>query len=108
MPIAEVAKRFGLDPKWIEAVQKAEGGEDALVKAVRRSVPTCADYAQALDITARSIVHRLSDYVKERWLVDFVHFLGARWAPVGADNDPHGLNANWVPNVLDALHARNA
>jgi hypothetical protein len=30
----------------------------------------------------------------------FVAFWGARWAPVGAENDPHDLNRHWVPNVV--------
>lgn len=30
---------------------------------------------------------------------EFVVFLGNRYCPVGADNDPDNLNKNWVPNV---------
>ena len=30
---------------------------------------------------------------------DFIAFLGKRYAPVGAKNDPEGLNQNWVKNV---------
>ena len=30
---------------------------------------------------------------------DFVTFLGKRYCPVGADNDPQGLNRHWVKNV---------
>lgn len=30
---------------------------------------------------------------------EFVVFLGARYCPVGADNDPQGLNKHWVKNV---------
>lgn len=30
---------------------------------------------------------------------DFIEFLGSRYAPIGADNDPTGLNKNWVGNV---------
>jgi len=30
---------------------------------------------------------------------DFISFLGARYAPVGAANDPNGLNSNWIRNV---------
>ena len=30
---------------------------------------------------------------------DFISFLGARYCPVGASNDPRGLNKNWVRNV---------
>jgi len=30
---------------------------------------------------------------------DYIKFLGSRYAPVGADNDPSNLNQNWVRNV---------
>lgn len=37
----------------------------------------------------------------DRWnkVGDFIEFLGARYCPVGADNDPTGLNRHWVGNV---------
>jgi hypothetical protein len=78
---------------------KAEGGPDAFVRAVRCSIPNTADYAEARSIALTTIQHRLWDYAMQD-VATFVSFLGARWAPIGADNDPHGLNANWVPNVL--------
>lgn len=39
-----------------------------------------------------------------RWVTaqdrrDFIGFLGDRYCPVGADNDPHGLNRHWKGNV---------
>jgi len=30
---------------------------------------------------------------------DFIVFLGSRYCPIGAENDPTGLNKNWVKNV---------
>jgi hypothetical protein len=30
---------------------------------------------------------------------EFVAFLGKRYCPVGADNDPEGLNKHWIKNV---------
>lgn len=30
---------------------------------------------------------------------DFIAFLGRTYCPVGASNDPRGLNVNWVKNV---------
>lgn len=41
---------------------------------------------------------------KERWKnnnegMNFIEYLGNRWAPIGAENDPEGLNVNWIPNV---------
>ena len=37
---------------------------------------------------------------------DFIKFLGSRYAPIGAKNDPHGLNKNWVGNVHAILERR--
>lgn len=96
--VQEKAHFFGLDPALIQAVRNAEGG--ALLKAVRCSVPTCKDEAQALEITCRTAVHRMRDYVEHQGLnADFVAFWSKQWAPVGAENDPKGLNVNWPTNV---------
>ena len=40
----------------------------------------------------------------DRWVKagkhgDFIEFLGRRYCPVGAKNDPRGLNRHWVKNV---------
>lgn len=40
----------------------------------------------------------------DRWVAagskgDYIAFLGARYCPVGADNDPKGLNKHWIGNV---------
>lgn len=37
---------------------------------------------------------------------DFIEFLGSRYCPVGAANDPTGLNKNWVKNVKRILEKR--
>lgn len=34
---------------------------------------------------------------------DFIVFLGNRYCPVGASNDPTGLNKNWISNVKRLL-----
>jgi hypothetical protein len=40
----------------------------------------------------------------DRWVKagrkgEFIVFLGNRYCPVGAENDPNGLNKNWIKNV---------
>ena len=40
----------------------------------------------------------------DRWVKagskgEFIEFLGNRYAPIGVDNDPNGLNKHWIPNV---------
>lgn len=43
-----------------------------------------------------TIKHALRDFKGEG---DFISFLGSRYCPIGASNDPRGLNKNWVNNV---------
>ena len=94
--VLRIAKRFGVDPKLIQAVVTAEGD---IFKAVKCSVPTVRDREQALEITCRSAAHAMSDFLKQSNPVGFVSFWAARWAPVGAENDPTSLNQNWPKNV---------
>jgi hypothetical protein len=43
-----------------------------------------------------TIKHALRDWNGQG---DFIAFLGSRYCPIGAENDPTGLNKNWVKNV---------
>ena len=43
-----------------------------------------------------TINHALRDWNGKS---DFIVFLGSRYCPIGAKNDPLGLNKNWVFNV---------
>ena len=96
--------------KLIDAMVKAEGGEHAFLVAVRCSLPRTKDYKEARLIAANTIAHHLWDWMIQSHGPDmgdhlpaFVIYLGSKWAPIGADNDPTNLNRNWVPNVLAAL-----
>lgn len=44
-----------------------------------------------------TINHALKDYNGNE--EGFIEFLGGRYAPLGAGNDPTNLNRNWVKNV---------
>lgn len=98
--VQQAAHAFGVDPALIQAVVTAEGGLQALVRAVQCSMPDVQTVDLALRVTCRSAAHAMSDFVKTRAATDFVTFWAARWAPRGAANDPTGLNANWPRNVL--------
>ena len=103
--VLKAARHFGIDPALIQAVVRAEGN---IVKAVSISFPSVTTLDQALDITCRSAVHAMSDFLQTPQTSlstaslqeQFVRFWAARWAPVGVANDPHGLNHNWPGNVL--------
>ena len=94
--VLAAATQFGLDPRLVQAVVNAEGN---IVKAIQCSIPSITTRAQAIDVLCRSAVHAMSDFVRTGHAASFVSFWGARWAPLGAANDPHGLNANWSKNV---------
>jgi hypothetical protein len=95
--VAKVSKQFGVDAALIQAVVNAEGN---ILKAVQCSIPSVTTREQALEVTCRSAAHALSAYVAANDAEGFVAFWGAKWAPIGAKNDPHDLNRNWSLNVL--------
>jgi len=91
------AKRWGLDARLLQAVVTSEGD---ILRAVQCSLPNTRTRQDALDITCRSCVHALRDFVVSYGFgPTFIEFWGHRWAPDGAANDPHGLNKNWILNV---------
>lgn len=95
-----VAKEVGLTPfatRLLLAIRAQENGGEGREWGVL-SVPAATCEAQAR-VCARSIINN-----NERWYHagmpgEFVEFMGERWAPTGAENDPKGLNKNWAPNV---------
>lgn len=102
--VARIAKKFGVDPALIQAVVKAEGN---ILKAVQCSIPSITTREEAIEVTCRSAAHALSAYVSANDAEGFVAFWGAKWAPVGAKNDPNNLNRNWPLNVLRLWKAKN-
>jgi len=91
-----IAEEWRLDERLVQAVVNAEGN---IVRAVQCSVPTVVTRVDALDVLCRSLVHAMQDYVRAT-PEHFVEFFGARWAPLGAGNDPTHLNEHWVANVF--------
>lgn len=75
------------------AIYKAEGGSKTnhpygILAKYKKTTPRQA--------CINTIKHALRDWDGKG---DFIVFLGSRYCPVGAANDPTGLNKNWVKNV---------
>ena len=86
---------YGSDDWYILlAIRKAENGREGLEFGVMN--PRANDLDSQAGWCAASIVKN-----RERWdgTGDFVAFMGRRYCPVGAENDPDGLNRHWVKNV---------
>jgi hypothetical protein len=76
-----------------DAIYIAEGG-----KKTSHAYGILAHYKKTSPRQAciNTINHALRDWNGKG---DFVVFLGGRYCPIGAKNDPKGLNANWTKNV---------
>lgn len=95
--VKRIARHFGVDAALIQAVLVAEGN---IIRAVQCSLPKVTTREEAIEVTCRSAVHAMSDYIKTNDGPGFVAKWAEKWAPNGAKNDPRGLNAHWPTNVL--------
>jgi len=48
---------------------------------------------------ASTVQKHYDRWVKGGRIGSFISSLGARYCPIGADNDPTGLNTHWIKNV---------
>jgi len=76
-----------------EAERGRKGFEFGVVKAKDTDLKTQCKYACE---TIKNNFQRFKEQESEQ---DFIVFLGKRYAPIGAENDPNGLNQHWVHNV---------
>ena len=82
----------------VTAIWHAEGAEKAVKPFGILSIP-CAGYADCRRICRNTVRNN-----HRRWLAagaegDYLTFLAKRYCPVGASNDPQGLNRHWLKNV---------
>ncbi len=105
-----VADEFGIDPRFLAALREAEGGGPGREYGVL-SVPA-PSYEDQVTIAARTIANTIGRYEAEtgqaavgldgRYTDDFARYFSARYAPIGAENDPQGLNRYHLANLLAA------
>ena len=100
--ILRAAKRNNLRPELyplLMAIRRAENGRAGRElgilhpRAIDTNMDTQAGWAAA------TVQKNYDRWLKAGQPGEFITFLGARWAPVGAANDPTNLNRNWVRNV---------
>ena len=81
------------DAQIADAIYLAEGGPKALYAY---GVLKHYRHTSARQACLNTIAHARRDYKDSG---DFILFLSKRYAPIGAANDPRGLNKNWIKNV---------
>lgn len=99
-----------VDVAFIMAIRQIEnGGPGKEFGVLSVSAPT---YADQLRICVSTVAHRLESYTvnpltrnpfgRVTYNPKWIAYFAAIWAPGGVQNDPNGLNKNWLPNVLKA------
>jgi hypothetical protein len=99
--INSVADAYGLDEKsrrLLYAIRKAENGaqgkEFGVLNSEAMRFADDPDPAKSFKIQAMWA----AGTIKKRFKGDLKSFAD-RWAPIGAENDPEGLNKNWLKNI---------
>ena len=82
----------------VDAIYFAEGGPKAKIPYGILSVRVSSK-EEARSVCYGTVKNNYARWLKSGQRVPFLEFLGARYCPVGATNDPNGLNRHWVKNV---------
>ena len=89
------ANAYTLD-EWADAIRKAENNANYGILSIK-----CDNEAQCRQYCKNTVYNTIIKYRSTRCKEgeDDLSCLSRRYAPIGADNDPEGLNANWKKNV---------
>jgi len=93
-PMAHATPDF---EKMADVIYKIEGAEKTRHPFGVLSVP-CKGYDECRRITVNSLKNSWKRYQKTDKTIPFDQHFANRWCPVGAENDPQGLNKNWLYN----------
>ena len=92
--------------KLADAIFLAEGGYNAEYLYGIRSVnyDTEQEARRICLNTIKNNRKRFAEYGYKNYKT-YLEFLASRYCPVGAKNDPNGLNKNWIKNVIFFLNS---
>jgi len=83
----------------VNAIYKAEGGKKTKYPYGIVSIDTKGDEEYARKICYNTVRNNKVRFKNQTKYKDYIEFLGSRYCPIGASNDPNNLNKNWVTNV---------
>ena len=113
--IRDAASRASVDPRFLGALRRAEnGGPGREFGVLSVPAPTYEDQVRLAAASIRRNVERFEatgcvavDPATGRYSEEFIRFFSNRYAPVGAANDPTGLNQHHARNLI-RLYAQAA
>ena len=83
----------------VNAIYWAEGGSNTRYPYGIVSINTNGNASYARKICMNTVRNNKKRFLAQTKFKDYIEFLGSRYAPIGAKNDPNNLNKNWVKNV---------
>lgn len=92
--------------KIVDAIKKVENSEKYPygIKSIKIKGDTQEEReAYARKICRNTVVNNYERWQKAGKTNNYISFLGSRYAPVGAPDDPRNLNSNWVKNLKSLL-----
>jgi hypothetical protein len=106
--IAREGNRTGVDPSLLIALRRTEnGGPGKEFGVLSIPAPDLDSQARIAANTVRNTVTRFErgggiavDPTSGRYTEEFLRFLSSRYAPVGVQNDPTGLNRFHAANLI--------
>ena len=84
--------------KIVDAIYLAEGGLPAKRPFGILSVP-CRAYDECRRVCLNTVRNNYYRWIDAGMNGPYLEFLASRYAPIGVENDPTGLNKNWISNV---------
>ncbi len=117
--ILKHAKLYGVEPELLMAIRLAERGKDSIAYGILPQGKSLERYKEdkgyelkgefypyenikekQLSWAAGTIKSYQDSFKKnKKGYKDFISYAASRYAPIGAENDPTGLNKNWEKNV---------
>ena len=82
----------------VDSIYKAEGGQRAIKPFGILSVK-CDGYNECRQVCFNTVRNNYHRWIAAGRAGEYLEFLANRYCPVGAKNDPNGLNKNWLKNV---------
>jgi hypothetical protein len=94
--------------KLVDAIYKIEGGTKTKHPYGIKSIPIKGNTEAEKLAYARKICWNTVQNTHDRWLkaekpIPFDIYLRNRYCPIGAKNDPKGLNDNWLKNLRKVM-----
>lgn len=82
----------------VSSIFHAEGGYKTKYLFGIKSVK-CNGFQECQKVCANTVINNIARWHKSGAKQPYLEFLASRYAPIGAPDDPTGLNHNWIKNV---------